>query len=194
MKKITISIGLIIIFLGLISSTGWAEDNAQSIAKAFLNQKDEKLKGQISGAMKFSDLLARVMEVNDWVNNRIMYQEKEKEYWPITQELGSLSKENCVGMAIAKYGILRDVFKIPINQLTLIVLERERDGSRHMVLAWYPSGRAGQGEAWILDNGGLNIFLFPGSANGLMTFLPAHEMMGWKPLVGFNEETIWKIG
>jgi predicted transglutaminase-like cysteine proteinase len=192
MKKTKNRIGLVLIWVGLIIFSCWAEVHAQSIAKVYLNQKAERSNWNVSNEMKFSDLLKKIKEVNEWVNNRIMYKEKEQDYWPITQELGSFTKENCVGMAIAKYGILRDVFKIPVEQLTLIVLENERDGSRHMVLAWYPFGT--RGGTWILDNGGLNVPMFPGHFGSLNTFLTSQGITGWKPLVGFNEEKIWNIG
>jgi hypothetical protein len=92
--------------------------------------------------------------------------------WPTHWELLANDGDDCDGLDLIAYELLRD-FGFPLNELFRAVVRRDRDGVNHMVTLWFEDRE----DPWVLD------------VTGAMTMKMRKfsEVRGWTPTVIFNE-------
>jgi predicted transglutaminase-like cysteine proteinase len=92
--------------------------------------------------------------------------------WPTHWELLATDGDDCDGLDLIAYELLRD-FGFPLDELFRGVVRRDRDGVNHMVTLWFED----PDDPWVLD------------VTGAMTMRMRKfsELRGWTPTVIFNE-------
>lgn len=92
--------------------------------------------------------------------------------WPTTKELLETNGDDCDGLDLIAYELLRQ-FGFPPDQLYRAIVRRNRDGANHMVTLWFDEGD----DPWVIDSlGAVSIKLRRFS-----------ELPGWTPTALFNE-------
>ena len=92
--------------------------------------------------------------------------------WPTTAELLAQGGDDCDGLDLLAYGLMRD-FGFERNELFRAIVRRERDRANHMVTLWFEDGS----DPWVID------------ATGAITLglRRMSELDGWVPTRVFNE-------
>ena len=96
----------------------------------------------------------------------------EYDRWPTVGELLGNNGDDCDGLDLIAYQLLRE-FGFPSDQLFRAIVRRNRDNANHMVTLWFEDPQ----DPWILD------------ATGAVTlkFRRMSELEGWTPTKVFNE-------
>lgn len=91
--------------------------------------------------------------------------------WPTVGELLANNGDDCDGLDLIAYQLLRE-FGFPPEQLYRAIVRRDRDDANHMVTLWFED----PSDPWVLD------------ATGAVTiqFRRASELPGWTPTKLFN--------
>jgi predicted transglutaminase-like cysteine proteinase len=94
------------------------------------------------------------------------------DHWPTVGELLSTNGDDCDGLDLIAYQMLRE-FGFPADHVFRAVVRRDRDKANHMVTLWFQDPK----DPWVLD------------ATGAITFAMRHfsELEGWTPTKVFNE-------
>jgi len=101
------------------------------------------------------------------------------DHWPTREEFFLANGDDCDGLDLIAYGLLRDA-GFDAEEIYRLIVRRERDGANHMVTLWFEDPK----DPWVID------------ATGAMTL----EMVkfsdlppGWLPRVMFNENEIYNV-
>jgi hypothetical protein len=101
------------------------------------------------------------------------------DHWPTREEFFLSNGDDCDGLDLIAYGLLRDA-GFGADEIYRLVVRREKDGANHMVTLWFEDPQ----DPWVID------------ATGAMTLemrkfsdLPP----GWLPRVMFNENEIYNV-
>jgi len=101
------------------------------------------------------------------------------DHWPTREELFLANGDDCDGLDLIAYSLMRDA-GFPAEELYRLVVRREKDRANHMVTLWFEDPR----DPWVID------------ATGAMTIemrkfsdLPP----GWLPRMMFNEENVYNV-
>jgi hypothetical protein len=136
--------------------------------------------------------LARRISKWTWLKGRYYYVPDEGEtspdeekglpamgdYWPTYSELVDANGDDCDGLDLLAYQLLRE-FGFPKDQLFRAILLRHRDNANHMVTLWFED----PGDPWVFD------------ATGAATreFVRFSEVEGWTPTHVFNETAQYTV-
>ena len=103
----------------------------------------------------------------------------EGDHWPTVEELFETNGDDCDGMDLIAYALLREA-GFRADETYRLVVRRERDGANHMVTLWFEDRE----DPWVID------------ATGAMTLgmrkfsdLPP----GWMPRMMFNENETYNV-
>jgi hypothetical protein len=92
--------------------------------------------------------------------------------WPTTAELLAQGGDDCDGLDLLAYGLMRD-FGFERHELFRAIVRRERDRANHMVTLWFEDGS----DPWVIDaTGAISLGLRRMS-----------DLEGWVPTRVFNE-------
>lgn len=96
------------------------------------------------------------------------------DHWPTVGQLLANNGDDCDGLDLIAYQILRE-FGFPSDQLFRAIVQRNRDKANHMVTLWFEDPK----DPWVLD------------ATGAATFEMRRfsDLEGWTPTKVFNERT-----
>lgn len=92
--------------------------------------------------------------------------------WPTTKDLLETNGDDCDGLDLIAYELLRQ-FGFPRDQLYRAIVRRNRDGANHMVTLWFDE----DDDPWVIDSLGsmsLKVRRFS-------------DLPGWTPTALFNE-------
>jgi hypothetical protein len=94
------------------------------------------------------------------------------DHWPTVGELLSTNGDDCDGLDLIAYQMLRE-FGFPADRVYRGIIRRDRDQANHMVTLWFEDPK----DPWVLD------------ATGAVTFAMRRfsELEGWTPTKIFNE-------
>jgi len=102
-----------------------------------------------------------------------------EDHWPTLSEFFETNGDDCDGLDLIAYGLLRRAGFRPEETYRMVV-RRDSDGAHHMVTLWFEQ----PDDPWVLD------------ATGAMTMemrkfsdLPP----GWTPRIMFNEDSIYNV-
>lgn len=104
----------------------------------------------------------------------------EGDHWPTTRELFVNNGDDCDGLDLIAYNLLRES-GFAEDKLYRLVVRRNRDGAFHMVTLWFED----RDDPWVLD------------ATGAMSMkMRRYSGMpyGWTPVVIFNERLSYPVG
>ncbi|MCL4686037.1 hypothetical protein KJ059_14945 [Myxococcota bacterium] len=136
----------------------------QNSMSAFRNSERRELARRITD---WSQRIARSHYRFDPGSNAAEY-----DRWPTVGELLANNGDDCDGLDLIAYQLLRE-FGFPPDQLFRAVVRRNRDQANHMVTLWFEDPE----DPWILD------------ATGAVSvkFRRVSELEGWTPTKVFNE-------
>jgi hypothetical protein len=99
------------------------------------------------------------------------------DHWPTVGELIASNGDDCDGLDLIAYQLLRE-FGFPKDKLFRAIVERDRDKANHMVTLWFEDPT----DPWVLD------------ATGAVTFEMRRfsQLEGWTPTKIFNENVQYK--
>ncbi|MBW2361089.1 MAG: hypothetical protein JRG84_09330 [Deltaproteobacteria bacterium] len=92
--------------------------------------------------------------------------------WPTTKDLLDRNGDDCDGLDLIAYELLRQ-FGFPPDELYRAIVKRKRDGANHMVTLWFERSD----DPWVID------------ATGAVSLRVRHfsALPGWTPTALFNE-------
>jgi hypothetical protein len=92
--------------------------------------------------------------------------------WPTTKDLLDTDGDDCDGLDLIAYELMRE-FGFPPDQLYRAIVRRDRDRANHMVTLWFDNPE----DPWVVD------------ATGAVTMKVRRfsDLPGWTPTVIFNE-------
>lgn len=96
------------------------------------------------------------------------------DHWPTTFELFHANGDDCDGLDLIAYNLLRES-GFPRDELYRVLVRRDRDAALHMVTLWFQE----RDDPWVID------------VTGAMTLRLrrfSDVSIGWTPLVVFNED------
>jgi hypothetical protein len=98
--------------------------------------------------------------------------ERINDPWPTTKDLLDQNGDDCDGLDLIVYEILRE-FGFPQDQLYRAIVRRDRDRANHMVTFWFDEAD----DPWVID------------ATGAVTLIVRRfsQLPGWTPTKLFNE-------
>lgn len=96
----------------------------------------------------------------------------EDDPWPTTKDLLDQNGDDCDGLDLITYKLMRS-FGFPHEQLFRAIVKRQRDGANHMVTLWFED----PDDPWVVDATGAIT----------MTVRRFSELPGWTPTKVFNE-------
>jgi len=99
--------------------------------------------------------------------------EPANDYWPTYSELVDANGDDCDGLDLLAYQLLRE-FGFPKDQLFRAILMRNRDDANHMVTLWFED----PDDPWVFD----------GTGATTREFVRLSEVEGWTPTNVFNEK------
>jgi hypothetical protein len=92
--------------------------------------------------------------------------------WPTTKDLLDRNGDDCDGLDLIAYELLRE-FGFPEDELYRAIVKRNRDGANHMVTLWFDR----QDDPWVVDaTGAVSLRLRRFS-----------DLPGWTPTALFNQ-------
>lgn len=96
----------------------------------------------------------------------------EDDHWPTARELLETNGDDCDGMDLTAYQMMRE-FGFSQDEVYRAIVRRDRDGRNHMVTLWFEDPR----DPWVLD------------ATGAMTrgLARLSKLPGWTPRRIFND-------
>lgn len=92
--------------------------------------------------------------------------------WPTTKDLLDTNGDDCDGLDLIAYKLLRE-FGFPPDKLFRAIVRRDRDGANHMVTLWFED----RDDPWVIDA--------IGAVSGSVRRFS--ELVGWTPTKVFNE-------
>jgi hypothetical protein len=101
------------------------------------------------------------------------------DHWPTADELLAFDGDDCDGLDLIAYRLLRE-FGFPADEVYRVIVRRDRDGSNHMATLWFEDPR----DPWVLDVTGA-------MSRGLERF---SRIEGWTPTKIFNETHQFSVG
>jgi hypothetical protein len=120
--------------------------------------------------------------VTDWAQHLARHYYKwdpgaddpQYDHWPTVGELLANNGDDCDGLDLIAYQLLRE-FGFPPDKIFRAIIERDRDKANHMVTLWFEDPT----DPWVLD------------ATGAVTFemRKFSELEGWTPTKMFNEHS-----
>jgi hypothetical protein len=93
--------------------------------------------------------------------------------WPTTKDLLDTNGDDCDGLDLISYKLMRH-FGFPPDQLYRAIVRRDRDGANHMVTLWFEDGA----DPWVVDSTGA-------VTRRVRRF---SDLPGWTPTKVFNEQ------
>lgn len=94
------------------------------------------------------------------------------DHWPTVKELLERNGDDCDGLDLVAYQLLRE-FGFPQDEVYRAIVRRQRDGANHMVTLWFEDRE----DPWVLDvTGAISLKMRRFS-----------ELPGWRPTKVFNE-------
>lgn len=102
----------------------------------------------------------------------------DADHWPTFGELIERNGDDCDGLDLIGYQLLRE-FGYPQDVVYRAIVRRDRDRANHMVTLWFEDA----GDPWVLD------------ATGAMTMKMRRfsELPGWTPTKMFNELEQYRV-
>ena len=102
----------------------------------------------------------------------------EDDPWPTSLELYAQNGDDCDGLDLIAYDLLR-AFRFPEEELFRVVVRRDHDGANHMATLWFES----RDDPWVLD------------ATGAITrrMRRFSELPGWTPIRVFDEDEVFEV-
>jgi hypothetical protein len=137
------------------------------------------------GAFKSDRRRELARAINSWaqVRARKYYRfdvdsKPANDHWPTIQELLERNGDDCDGLDLIAYQLLRE-FGFQSDEVYRVIVKRDRDGVNHMVTLWFES----KDDPWILD------------ATGAFTLKMRKfsETSGWTPTKMFNEAHQYQV-
>ena len=101
------------------------------------------------------------------------------DHWPTADELLAFDGDDCDGLDLIAYRLLRQ-FGFPADEVYRVIVRRDRDGSNHMATLWFEQAE----DPWVLDVTGA-------MARRLERF---SRIEGWTPTKMFNETHQFSVG
>jgi len=103
----------------------------------------------------------------------------EGDHWPTVEELFETNGDDCDGLDLIAYALLREA-GFRADEIYRLVVRRERDGANHMVTLWFEDPE----DPWVIDTTGA-------MASEMRKFsdLPP----GWMPRMMFNENETYNV-
>jgi len=101
------------------------------------------------------------------------------DHWPTLREFFETNGDDCDGLDLIAYGLLRES-GFRSDEIYRLIVRRDRDGAHHMVSVWFEDPL----DPWVID------------ATGAMSMemLRYSEMPdGWTPRMMFNETTMYNV-
>jgi hypothetical protein len=92
--------------------------------------------------------------------------------WPTTKDLLDTNGDDCDGLDLIAYKLLRE-FGFPPDRLFRTIVRRDRDGANHMVTLWFED----RDDPWVIDA--------IGAVSGKVRRFS--DLPGWTPTKVFNE-------
>jgi len=102
----------------------------------------------------------------------------EGDPWPSSQELFERNGDDCDGLDLIAYTLMRR-FGFPEDELYRVVVRRESDGAHHMATLWFER----RDDPWVIDATGA-------IARRMVRF---SDLAGWTPLRVFDEDEQWGV-
>jgi hypothetical protein len=100
------------------------------------------------------------------------------DHWPTVGELLANNGDDCDGLDLIAYQLLRE-FGFPPDRVYRAIVRRNRDGANHMVTLWFET----QDDPWVLDVTGAVA----------VEFHRLSELPGWTPTKVFNERAQFNV-
>jgi len=101
------------------------------------------------------------------------------DHWPTLQEFFETNGDDCDGLDLIAYALLRES-GFRADETYRLIVRRDSDGANHMVSVWFEDPH----DPWVID------------ATGAMTYemLRFSQMpAGWTPRMMFNETTMYNV-
>ena len=100
------------------------------------------------------------------------------DHWPTLQELLETNGDDCDGLDLIAYQLLRE-FGFAEEELYRLIVQRQSDGANHMVTLWFED----PADPWVFD------------ATGAMTLdlVRFSSLEGWTPTKMFNERAQYRV-
>ncbi len=105
-------------------------------------------------------------------DGRFLAEEPKDDHWPTYAELVAENGDDCDGLDLTAYRLLRD-FGFPENEVYRGILRRNRDRANHMVTLWFED----PADPWVFD----------GTGAVTLEFRRVSQLPGWTPTTIFNE-------
>lgn len=102
-----------------------------------------------------------------------------EDHWPTLREFFEANGDDCDGLDLIAYGLLRES-GFREDEIYRLIVRRDSDGANHMVSVWFEDAR----DPWVID------------ATGAMSrkMLRYSQMpAGWTPRMMFNETTMYNV-
>ncbi len=131
------------------------------------------------GAFQVDQRQALARKINDWAQDeaRTHYRfdrdqrNPARDHWPTFAELLERNGDDCDGLDLIAYELLRE-FGFQPGEIYRAVVKRDSDGRNHMVTLWFED----RDDPWVLDA--------TGAMSGIMRKFS--QLPGWTPTVVFN--------
>lgn len=101
-----------------------------------------------------------------------------RDHWPTYGELLATNGDDCDGLDLIAYGLLRS-FGFDSEHLFRAIIRRDRDRTHHMVTLWFES----PDDPWVIDT--------TGAASRRV--LRLSELQDWTPVHVFNEQVQYAV-
>jgi len=100
------------------------------------------------------------------------------DHWPTFQELLDRNGDDCDGLDLIAYNLMREL-GFPTDELFRAIVRRDKDGANHMVTLWFED----PGDPWVID------------VTGAMTrsVRRLSEVRGFTPTRIFNERSSYSV-
>ena len=137
------------------------------------------------GVFEASEKRKLARRINEWaqIQARKHYRSEpnanfDADHWPTFGELIERNGDDCDGLDLIGYQLLRE-FGYEQDAVYRAIVRRDRDRANHMITLWFEDG----GDPWVLD------------ATGAMTMKMRRfsELPGWTPTKMFNELEQYRV-
>jgi hypothetical protein len=101
------------------------------------------------------------------------------DYWPTLREFFETNGDDCDGLDLIAYGLLRES-GFREDEIYRLIVRRDRDGANHMVSVWFEDPQ----DPWVIDATGA-------MSREMLRYSKMPE--GWTPRMMFNETTMYNV-
>lgn len=101
------------------------------------------------------------------------------DHWPTLHEFFEANGDDCDGLDLIAYGLLRES-GFGEEEIYRLIVRRDSDGANHMVSVWFEDPR----DPWVIDATG---------AMSLEMLRYSQMPAGWTPRMMFNETTMYNV-